>query len=91
MAPSTAQRRNHTPDISALVTALHDLHAYGARSVSVRAIQRHSGNWFTSSNIGSLASANTTLVTDNGDGTFKLTDAGLVRARQHSNNRSWST
>lgn len=83
-----ARRKNHALDSHAIVRALHDLHALGGRRATLRQLQNHLGNRFTDSDISAALDAS--LVTDHGDGTYELTDAGLVEARTHPSDRSWS-
>lgn len=86
------RRKDHAPDITALVTALHNLRAHGARSAGVRQIAQHLGKAATASAIQTLAAANTSLVTDVGGAhtAYKLTDAGLIRVRSHPSDRSYA-
>jgi hypothetical protein len=87
-----AHRKDHVLSGTALVVALHNLRAFGARSASVRQISQHLGKAATSSAIQATAAANTSLVTDVG-GThtaYKLTDAGLTWVRSHPSDRSYA-
>jgi uncharacterized protein YjhX (UPF0386 family) len=84
-----ARRKDHVVSGRALLTALHNLRAFGARSASVRQIAQHLGTAATSSAISALQSANSTLVSTSG-GKYKLTDAGLAWVRSHPSDRSYA-
>lgn len=86
------RRKNNVIDGVALVVALHNLRAFGARSASVRQIAQHLGRAATSAAIQATAAANSSLVTDVGGAhtTYKLTAAGLTWVRSHPSDRSYA-
>lgn len=70
-----------------LQAALLAAHAYGGRVRSLTAIARFMGPHASTTDIATVADANSTYITHSGDN-LSLTDAGLIDVRSHPQPRA---